>query len=850
MIKSSEQWPEAGPSVIKRTPASSQSPSSSLRRRATSTFSTWSKSRRYAVIVDAGSSGSRMQIYSWKDARVDKAQKEKAGDNTKILPSVEKGTWEGSGKDWQIKVEPGLSSFGDHPQDLDQYLTPLFDHAATIIPKEALADTPVYFLATAGMRLLSDEKRNAVLQTTCDFIEHKSPFSLGAGGCAEHVQVITGEEEGLLGWIAINYLMDGFHFKPTVPISDSLEGTKGRSTYGFLDMGGASTQIAFEPSGKAQDTAEVKDLTPVKLRMLDGTDVTHNVFVTTFLGFGTNKARERYIDALASSTESGKQMLDDPCLPSGLELIGENKTSLMGSGSFTTCLSSLEPLLDKHAKCNRPPCLFHGVHVPAIDFSVNHFIGVSEYWFSSNDVFKLGGVYDFVSFQKAAQAFCKKPWKELETELTSGQVYGPQVNKDRLELQCFKAAWMTTVLHEGIGLPRLNDQGGGGDGKPHADSAQDKADEKNLFQSVNDVDGLAVSWTLGKAVMEASREIAPAPLTLPASSSVSVPSGQDGMASQEWLDSVIPSWQKPSSSSLLKGKTAKMSGAAVLFVVFLAICTTIACCFLRGRSAKATKRRNRIKEIARGASCLKKRPRGDYVLANMEEGSHDMDTLASTSNGDAALSSDTSGDDETDTLKGNRHKLRRSSGNGLLATLLVPVQKLALALGVESAILPVASSSSSNGSSRPSNKRKVGPSKLPLRRTTTLPSSSSLPSSPLPGPLMSSNSIASITGGGAISRPASRASNSVLSPRLHVSGGTPNNNNTTFPSTSTGSMWMGSVATVEASGGFFAHQLPASSTASARSSRAASPAFGSSVNGRPNRNGNPPTFTRRAWEEE
>ena len=135
----------------------------------------------------------------------------------------------------------------------------------------------------------------------------------------------------------------------------------------------------------------------------------HPVFVTTWLGYGTNKARERYVtSAVESHTSSSTQVIKDPCLPKSL-LLNESKHPgymLQGTGEFEECVSRTNPLLNKHAPCYDEPCLFNGVHVPAIDFSVNHFIGISEYWYSTHDVWdSAGGVYDFVDFERNAKAF-------------------------------------------------------------------------------------------------------------------------------------------------------------------------------------------------------------------------------------------------------------------------------------------------------------------------------------------------------------------------------------------------------------------------------------------------------------
>ena len=486
-----------------------------------------------------------------------------------------------------------------------------------------------------------------MLSRTCSFIGKHTPFHVGNSPkeCEEHVQVISGEQEGLLGWIAINYLMDGFHFKDLSSSMTLSEGeakgkevakAKQKSTFGFLDMGGASTQIAFEPSQKALASSQGQlaedDLTSVHLRTLDGSDVSSDVFVTTFLGFGTNKARERYVDQLfLNSTSEHEQpiapagALSDPCLPTGLVLSASpsqaatddsasstSATSVVGTGSFGTCLASLKPLLQKEASCARPPCLFYGVHVPPIDFDVNHFIGVSEYWYSAHDVFGLGGVYDYVDFQQAAAKFCSRNWTSLKSEFEGGK-YAENVDEGRLRMQCFKSAWMTTVLHEGIGIPRIIDSKGKGDGEDHADSAQDKADDKNLFQSVNDVNGLSVSWTLGKAVLEASRGI---------------PSMQGELAGDVagQVDALSPgpgNWRQHGWPWAHSSTTLKPQAYSLLFVFALAMfaLSSMACFVIRRiRSPRApygvagTLLRSATRSVSGGGGRRSKR--GGYVRAN------------------------------------------------------------------------------------------------------------------------------------------------------------------------------------------------------------------------------------------
>jgi hypothetical protein len=49
-----------------------------------------------------------------------------------------------------MKMTPGLSSFASRVEGVGEYLTPLFENAATVVPPAFQASTEVYILGTAG----------------------------------------------------------------------------------------------------------------------------------------------------------------------------------------------------------------------------------------------------------------------------------------------------------------------------------------------------------------------------------------------------------------------------------------------------------------------------------------------------------------------------------------------------------------------------------------------------------------------------------------------------------------------------------------------------------------------------
>ncbi|KAJ3252610.1 Golgi apyrase [Chytriomyces hyalinus] len=493
---------------------------------ARSISSDWYSDRNYGIVIDAGSSGSRLLVYSWKSFN-------DPYHNSSALPIIEKA-FPNDLKPWSTTVEPGISSLATlSPSNLPtfestrKYLRPLLRFAEKTIPKHLHRKTPIYLFATAGMRLVPQEAQDLILHYACRVVQERYQFDV-SGGCARQFRIISGEAEGIFGWVTVNYLHGGFQ-DPSKQNPLPREGSP--PTYGFLDMGGASMQIAFEPM-ESMKQSHADDLTHFSLRTAGGNEIKFKIFVSTFLGFGVNEARRRYVEGIA--TEAGFSLktaaspnkkpknifyemhdvtpisptLSDPCLPLNLQLepdryiqrIRNPRPTLIGTGNLPECLERLNPYLRKSEPCKSEPCLFNGVHAPIVDIAKHRFIGVSEYYYTPTAV-QGAGSYHFDQFLKNADIQCKSTWRELmemHPESNSGTSKLSILEEQRLKLRCFKSAWVLEVLHDGFGIP-----------KDQLVESDAMSGEATAFQPAMELNGFPISWTLGAMLFHVSSIIPP-----------------------------------------------------------------------------------------------------------------------------------------------------------------------------------------------------------------------------------------------------------------------------------------------------------------------------------------------------
>ena len=131
-------------------------------------------------------------------------------------------------------------------------------------------EIPLYIYATAGMRYLPPTQQFNLYNKIRKNIQQQ-------GYNIHEIKTISGRDEALYDWIALNYLNH--------TLSPS------RKTLGALDLGGSSTQIAFRVNGPTNATKEF---------YYNG--FTYYIFAESLLGLGQKKIQESL-----SSTHVGRE---------------------------------------------------------------------------------------------------------------------------------------------------------------------------------------------------------------------------------------------------------------------------------------------------------------------------------------------------------------------------------------------------------------------------------------------------------------------------------------------------------------------------------------------------------------
>jgi Golgi nucleoside diphosphatase len=396
-----------------------------------------------------------------------------------------------------------------------QYLDPIFEVADKYLKSpdsEPLdkASIPLFMLATGGMRSLKQSHYEAF-----QILRKAITDYLNASGYFEPVyDTISGEDEGIFGWLAANHETGRLQAE--------------EPPRGFMEMGGQSAQIAFEPSEDDKEHYE-GPLTAVNLG-----NRTYYVFTKTWPMLGADAMWRKHEQRLRE-----KKAEEDPCLPRGYNYkLADSDITIKGTGDpeLKACLRETWSLLEcQDAACTAGElcalrkggpggCLLKDI--PGLGFhgqgKGGSFLGASVFWHATNGVFGAENpgqgdskksseqLYNVMSFFLEVKDLFSHDWEEIKS-LKSRE----EVNKYKyLPKAFFKACLIMTTLHLGFGLPMptlamkevsqaIRDfvqEANGNNGIVSVSEALELAtfpsDADGRFTTVE-----AASWTLGRIIL-------------------------------------------------------------------------------------------------------------------------------------------------------------------------------------------------------------------------------------------------------------------------------------------------------------------------------------------------------------
>ncbi|KAG7025015.1 Apyrase 2 [Cucurbita argyrosperma subsp. argyrosperma] len=371
-----------------------------------------SSNSTYAVIFDAGSSGSRVHVFHF--------------DRNMDLLFI--------GSDIEVfsQIKPGLSSYADDPQKAADSLIPLLEKAEIAVPEKLQSVTPIRLGATAGLRFLEGDRSERILEAVRNLLKTKSGFMYGA----DSVSILDGNQEGSYQWLTVNYLLENL-------------GKRYSNTVGVIDLGGGSVQMAYaisdEDAAKAPISSDGYSKFVQKF-YLKGAN--YYLYVHSYLRYGLQAAR---VEILKVTEELG-----NPCILAGYQgtyAYGgkEYKASSPRSGSsFARCRSVILEALNINKSCGYNDCSFDGVWSGGGGAGVKN-LYVASFFFDKAaqagfiDSDKPDAIVKPIDFKRAARIAC-------QTKFVDAKAKYPNVYSSDLQFVCMDLVYEYTLLVDGFGI--------------------------------------------------------------------------------------------------------------------------------------------------------------------------------------------------------------------------------------------------------------------------------------------------------------------------------------------------------------------------------------------------------------
>ena len=392
------------------------------------------ESASYGCMCDAGSSATRVNVFRWP----------KRKENT--IPVI---TQIG-----RLKINSGIHKQSEN--ELKATMNTLIDYCKNTINESSSnttnsTDISFYLRATAGMRSISVEEQNKKLDIIRKEIKNSTLKFLNDNW----VKVMSGDEEGLFGWITGNYLN-------RILFENEKAGKQVEIPYGSIDVGGYSLEITFTTNETIKEH---------KINY-GPSNINYNIYSYSFDKYGDDKFIEIYLETLINSYKSeDSNIIINPCYLEGYNETYEYQNinyTIVGNPNITLCREIIRSILKINEEEEKS---MNNAYQPKIPEDLK-FYGVSALY-EIGDFFNMADneFHSASEFLNLTEEFCKKRWEDAFKEKTKNN----EDDDAYIKYFCILGYYAYSFLAEGFKIDK---------------------DKKNI-KFVDTIDGVKTGWALG-----------------------------------------------------------------------------------------------------------------------------------------------------------------------------------------------------------------------------------------------------------------------------------------------------------------------------------------------------------------
>jgi hypothetical protein len=348
---------------------------------------------RYAVVIDAGSSGSRVHLFRYQTQAV-----------TLTNAHIQEINFYGTQSN---KSKIPLTTT-DIAQPLATFSTP-FSLAMTYvhnIPNFQEQQLDIYIYSTAGMRVIDPLQKETINMAIENELKKEYPQVHRI-----EVRTIAGQEEALFLWLDVNTLKGNFN-------------NSNQPTQGTIDIGGASAQIAYEVTN-----TENTNVTYTTINLFGQK---HTLYLNSLLHAGQDEARNKINSEFVTTP--------NPCYLSNSDPKVTN-----ANFSYSQCTISAYAHLHSPTVTSENPQNISLMPMPPVNTS---FFGVSGAYYISNFFGAKNNTQISIGMlEENVQKFCTKNWSDFQQSF-------PKFQDPYLSQRCANGVYIHSLLTQGaFGFP-------------------------------------------------------------------------------------------------------------------------------------------------------------------------------------------------------------------------------------------------------------------------------------------------------------------------------------------------------------------------------------------------------------